>query len=103
MLRPLMAKIRIHRDEEIDKVFPGRVVMRVAMTVASGGRHELEIANPRGHSKNPMDDGELGDKFRCMAEPLLGKDRSAAALELLWRIEREASLGRLFTLLEAEG
>ncbi len=102
-LRPLMAKIRIHPDEEIDKVFPGRVEMRIAVTVASGGRHEIEIVNPRGHAKNPMDDGELGDKFRRMAEPLLGKDRSATALELLWRIEREASLGRLYTLLEAEG
>ncbi len=102
-LRPLMAKIRIHRDEEIDKVFPGRVLMRVAVTATDGRRHDLDIVNPRGHSRNPMDEGEIGEKFRRMAEPLLGQDRSAAALELLWSVEREATLGRLYALLETQG
>jgi 2-methylcitrate dehydratase len=101
-LRPLMAKIAVHRDEEIDKVYPGRVVMRVAATSADGRRHDLEIANPRGHPLNPMNDGEISEKFMRLAEPVLGQARSAAALELAWTVEREPSVARLFTLLESE-
>jgi 2-methylcitrate dehydratase len=102
-LRPLLAKIRVHRDEEIDKVFPGRVLMRVALATGAGARHEIEIADPRGHPKNPMDDGELSQKFLRMAAPLLPQAKAEAALAMLWQIEREASLAPLFTLLEAEG
>ena len=99
-LRPLMAKIRVHRDEEIDKVYPAKVLMRVAATSIAGRRHDIEIADPRGHPRNPMDDGEIADKFKRLAEPALGKARSEAALEALWNVEREPAVGRVLDLLE---
>jgi 2-methylcitrate dehydratase len=102
-LRPLMAKIRVERDEAIDKVYPARVLMRVAATGADGRRHDIEIADPRGHPLNPMDDGEISAKFMRLAEPALGKARSEAALALLWAVERKTSVERLFALLEGEG
>lgn len=101
-LRPLMAKIKVHRDEAIDQVYPAQVLMRVAATGLGGRRHDIEISNPRGHPANPMDDGEIARKFLRLAGPALGKARSEAALELLWTIEREPGVGRLFALLERE-
>jgi 2-methylcitrate dehydratase len=98
-----MAKIRVHRDEAIDQVYPAKVVMRVAATSIAGRRHEIEIADPRGHARNPMDDGEIADKFKRLAEPVLGTARSEAALAALWNAEREPAAGRLLDLIEIEG
>ncbi|HXQ53108.1 MAG TPA: MmgE/PrpD family protein [Stellaceae bacterium] len=102
-LRPLMAKIRVHQDAEIDQVYPARVLMRAKATDAAGRAESIEIANPRGHVANPMTDAETEAKFMHLAEPELGKAKSAAVLDMLWHIERESSLGRLYDLLEFDG
>jgi len=94
-LRPLMAKIRVHQDATIDKLYPASVVMRV--NAAAGGRvHAVEIAEPRGYCQNPMDDAEIAAKFRTLAVPALGPQRAEDALALLWSVEREGDTSRLF-------
>jgi 2-methylcitrate dehydratase len=102
-LRPLMARIRVHEDEEIEKVHPARVVMRVEATDEAGRAHRIKIVNPRGHPANPMTDAEIEAKFKRLAEPALGASRAAAALDILWHLEREPGLGRLYDLLEFDG
>jgi 2-methylcitrate dehydratase len=99
-LRPLMVKITVRQDDEIDRLHPARVLLKVAARDTGGATHRVAIADPRGHPANPMSDAEIADKFLCLAEPALGKARAAAALEALWRIEREPRAARLFDLVE---
>jgi 2-methylcitrate dehydratase len=99
-LRPLMAKITVRRDDEVDRLYPTRVLLRVTARDTSGGTRTIEITDPRGHPANPMSDAETADKFLRLAEPALGPGNAAAALETLWHIEREAGVARLFDLLE---
>lgn len=98
-LRPLMAKIAVRQDDAVEKLFPAAVVMRVTATSRAGKEHFIEIVDPRGNPRNPMDDGEIADKFLRLAVPALGKDKAEAALAMLWRIERETSLAPLFRLI----
>jgi 2-methylcitrate dehydratase len=99
-LAPLMAKIAVRHDETLDKDYPDPVVMRVEAKDDAGMAHAIEIVNPRGHFRNPMDDAEISAKFLRMAEPLLGRAKADAALVALWQIEREANLERLFRLID---
>jgi 2-methylcitrate dehydratase len=98
-LRPLMAKISVREDAEINARFPAAVIMRVKATATSGRVHAIEIVDPRGHPRNPMDDDEIAAKFRALAVPVLGEAQTAQALETLWSIEREADVKRLYRLL----
>lgn len=102
-LRPIMAKISVRQDDAVEKLYPGKVVMRVAATDRAGRVHPIEIAEPRGYPRNPMDDGEIAAKFLGLAEPALGKARAAEALKRLWSLEHEASVGGLFRLIDLEG
>ncbi len=99
-LRPLMAKIRVRQDEAIEQRFPAAWVMLVTATDHSGGKHQVEIVDARGHPRNPMSDAEIVAKFRALAEPALGPARVTEALEALWAIERETSAGRVLDLLD---
>jgi 2-methylcitrate dehydratase len=94
-LRPLMAKITVAHDKEIDRLYPHRVLFRAEAESLAGEKTTIEISDPRGHPLNPMDDGEIAAKFLALAEPALGPARAADALESLWQVEREASTKRL--------
>jgi 2-methylcitrate dehydratase len=89
-LRPLMAKISVREDAEIEKRFPEVVALRVTAT-ANDGRSlaPIEISNPKGHDRNPMTAEDVGVKFRTLAEPMLGTAGAAAAWEH-WRSIRRA-------------
>ena len=87
-----MAKISVAKDDAIDAVYPGRVILRLTVRRKSGASAAIEIVNPRGHAQNKMDDGEITAKFTALAEPVLGPERAADALEQLWRMERAPSV-----------
>jgi 2-methylcitrate dehydratase len=99
-LRPLMAKTTVRADAAIEKLYPGTVVLRVTATDRAGRTHAIEIADPCGYPRNPMDDGEIAAKFLGLAEPALGTARAAAALEALWSAERAPSAARLLRLVD---
>jgi 2-methylcitrate dehydratase len=84
MIRPLMAKIGVHEDATIEARYPKEVVMRVEVTATNGTRRHIEIVDPRGDNRNPMNDQEIDVKFRALADPVLGADQATAALAA-WR------------------
>jgi 2-methylcitrate dehydratase len=102
-LRPLMAKITVRQDAEVEALFPAQTMMRVAATDRAGRTHRVEIVNPRGHPRNPMDDGEIAAKFLALADPTLGKAQAGEALAALRAIEREPTAARVFGLLVPAG
>lgn len=98
-LRPIMAKIRVFEDPEISKLVPGTVINRITAKDTSGRVETIEIVNPRGHMKNPMNDDDTSAKFLRLAEPAIGKDRASELLDALWRLETIADAPGLFALL----
>jgi 2-methylcitrate dehydratase len=85
-LRPLMAKIKVTVDEEIERVLAETVILRVRVTARDGTRYDAEVINPLGHPDNPMRDEHINQKFLGLAEPVLGERRSREALDAWWHV-----------------
>ncbi len=83
-LRPLMNKIRVRDDAAMNALYPDTVAMSVEAITTGERRLAYEQRDPLGHSRNPLQDQDVRAKFLGIAEPVLGADRAAAALERWW-------------------
>jgi 2-methylcitrate dehydratase len=61
-------------------------------------RHKVRVEYHRGHSKNPMTDGEMEEKFRGLAKKHLKADRVDALLKLLWSLDSQPKIDPLLAL-----
>jgi len=77
-----------------------RMVLRVTATAADGREHKVEIVDPLGHPDNPMQDKDIEEKFRAMAEPVIGSDRCRRSLDALWKTRDADNIGALFAMLD---
>jgi 2-methylcitrate dehydratase len=98
-LRPLMQKIKVIPDDEIEALLPQKTLIRVVAMAVDGTRHVIEIANPLGHPDNPMQDGHIEEKFITLTEPVLGS-RAAMALQRWWSVRDAPGVAELLHLLD---
>ena len=99
-LRPLMAKIKVTVDEDIDAAAAERVIMRVAVTLEDGTTEQVEVVNPLGDPRNPMNDDDIAAKFLALGGPIIGEARCREALDALWRAESAPELAPLLARLD---
>jgi 2-methylcitrate dehydratase len=86
-IRPLMNKIRVHIDDEVNALYPGVVAMKVKATTKDGQTISIFPRNPLGHTNNPMKDQDVRDKFTRTVEPVYGKEKTARVLDRWWNIK----------------
>jgi 2-methylcitrate dehydratase len=101
-IRPLMNKIRVRIDDEIDAIYPGVVAMKVRAATERGQVIELLPRDPLGHTNRPMQDNDVRAKFTDNSEPVLGAEETALILEEWWKIFdlSAAGLSRALDLLD---
>jgi 2-methylcitrate dehydratase len=99
-LRPLMQKIKVIPDDEIEALLPGKTLLRVVATANDGTRHSVEVANPLGHPDNPMQDRHIEEKFVALAKPVIGIERCRMVLDRWWRVESSDDVSALMQLLD---
>jgi 2-methylcitrate dehydratase len=97
-LRPLMAKIKVTVDDDIEAVQAERVIMRIAIRAKDGQVFESEIVNPKGHPDNPMNDADVEDKFTTLAAPRIGAARCREVLDRWWKADSAPDMGALIAL-----
>lgn len=68
--------IALVEDPTYNARFPAERWAHVAFTLNDGRRLLSEPAIARGNPENPLSDAELRDKYRLLAEPLLGQARA---------------------------
>jgi 2-methylcitrate dehydratase len=85
-IRPLMNKIRVHVDDEVNSMYPGVVAMKVRARANDGRVIELFHRDPLGHTNNPMKDEDVRTKLTENSEPVLGAEQTAAILDEWWKI-----------------
>ena len=85
-LHPLMNKIRVYLDNEVDAIYPKTVSMKITATKQDGSVIELWPRDPLGHPNNPMGDDEVRSKFVQTVEPVYGKEKTARVLDRWWKI-----------------
>ena len=86
-IRPLMNKIHIHLDDEVNSIYPSVVAMKVKVTTKDGRIISIFPRDPLGHTNNPMQDQDIRDKFIRTVEPVYGKEKTARVLERWWNIK----------------
>jgi len=77
----LLPGVTLAEDTEFSRRFPAQRWARVRLTLADGRSFVSEPTRDRGNPENPLSDDELRAKYRELATPVLGAERSA-------RIER---------------
>lgn len=98
-LLELVAKVKVHRDAELNQRYPAGIPNRITVTKKDGKRFVREVEFPRGHARNPMTDAEVEHKFRTLAEPRYGKKTADKVLAACWELEKAKSAGELVGLL----
>jgi 2-methylcitrate dehydratase len=101
-LRPLMRKIQVREDDAINALYPHTVAMTVEATTVDGRLIAYQPRDPLGHGKNPLRDEDVQTKFRGVAEPVLGPERAAAALNRWWDLRTTADLSGALDLLDVD-
>jgi 2-methylcitrate dehydratase len=101
-LRPLMAKIRVRIDEEVDARYPETVSMKVDAKTSDGKSYTYSPRDPLGHNKNPMQDKDIKAKFLGVGAPVLGSARASAALERWWDLPHISDISEALALLDVE-
>ena len=97
-LRPLMQKIRVYLNKEVDAIYPKTISMKIRATKNDSCVITLWPRDPLGHVNKPMGDKEVSEKFLRTVEPIYGAEKSARVLGR-WRNIKDASAGDLANLL----
>ena len=95
----VMDAIELIEDPAYTAMFPWTMACRFEITLRDGRTVTVHGENPKGHPRNTLSDGEIEDKFLRQASPRIGDRQAADVLDLVWNLEREASLDRLFDLM----
>jgi len=78
-------------DVELSRRFPAERWARVRVALADGRTLVSQPAQARGGAENPLPDGELEEKYRALAEPVLGAERAARIERSIARLPRDAA------------
>ena len=72
---------------------------RLIAPFAHGGeRSTIEVEHAGGTPQNPLSDEQLVDKFRALADPVLGAERAANLVSRLWSVGDAADVGEIVKL-----
>ena len=82
-------------DAELDAAFPGQRAARVEIRLRDG--RVLSCLQPfrKGDPEAPLSDRELEQKYRELADPVLGSEAAGALLEKLYRLDELPGLETL--------
>jgi 2-methylcitrate dehydratase PrpD len=67
----------------------------VQVAESNGNTFEQNLSAPRGSPNEPMTDDQVIDKFRMLAEPVIGKDHTERAIDDVTAIEKMTDVSAL--------
>jgi 2-methylcitrate dehydratase len=94
--------IQLVEDPAFTDAFPWSMSCRFELELKDGRRLDVVGDRPKGHPGNPLSDEELSAKFLAQAEPRLGSARAQELHDLIWSLDAETSLNRLFTMMQVQ-
>lgn len=68
----------LSETHEFSRRFPAERLARVCVALRDGRTLNSEPTRDRGNPDNPLSDAELRDKYRELATPVLGRERTTA-------------------------
>ena len=90
-VRRLLGVTSLTEDAGFSSRFPAERWARVCLTLRDGRTLTSEPARARGNPENPHTDDELRDKYRALAEPVLGARRTARIEQAVGALARDSA------------
>jgi 2-methylcitrate dehydratase len=102
-LRPLMKKISISCDEELEARFrkTREVGARITIKLKDGQTLVEEVWHPRGSVENPMTDAEINTKFDSMIKRVLPDSEGRRLRDMLWNLDQLGPVSEFTGMLRA--
>ncbi len=97
-LAALMQKVKVYERAELSSRYPECSPCRVTVRLASGETLVDEVQYPKGHSKNPVDDAQLDEKFRMLFAEYGGAGQCERILQALWRLDTAPDVAEMVKL-----
>ncbi|MDR7417883.1 MAG: MmgE/PrpD family protein [Armatimonadota bacterium] len=85
-IRGLMSRTRVVEDPALTALYPTGIPTVVEVREITGRVRSARLDFPPGHSRNPLTDAQIDEKFRRLAAPILGRE-TQAALSALWELD----------------
>ena len=101
-IRAQLKKVKVVADPEIEKVFPALQRVVVTIRAVDGKEFTRQLDYPKGDPRNPLSDKEVEEKFAALAEGVLSPARQRQVIEAVWKLEKQASVGDLMRMLQAD-
>jgi len=105
-VRSLLDKITVEEGEEATRLFfssKGYVIRATVDIVTNDGKTFTEqIDYPKGHEQDPFTDEELKGKFRTLALPVLGTQKTEKVIAIVDKLEELDRIGKLTNLLRGK-
>lgn len=86
-LRAVMARVSLEIDDGCQVAFPQARSARVEIETTDGRVFSHFAPTRKGDPDAPLSDAELADKYRDLAEPVIGADGAGEFLDKLWRLD----------------
>jgi 2-methylcitrate dehydratase len=92
----LIDKVTLTGDPDLDKFRPAGIS---EIITKDGQEYRLQVNHPRGHTRNPMKDEEIIDKFISMASAYMKDDHINQIIETVFDLENMDNAGKLTELM----
>jgi len=101
-IRAQLNKIVVTADPEIERLFPAlqRVIVRIHTIDGREFMHQLDY--PKGDPRNPLSDREVEEKFEALAAPVMPREARRRAIDAIWNLEKQKSVGELMKLFKTD-
>jgi 2-methylcitrate dehydratase PrpD len=99
-LVPLIERVTLAPDDELNELHPPHWPARARITLLDGRTFEARLSDPRGNPDDPPTWDELAEKFRRVVSGILSDPDTSRALDVIADLEGLDDLrvlGRLFT------
>lgn len=63
----LSSKVKVHRDEDLEAVYPAKTSSRVVITLTDGSTMVKQVDIPKGDPRDPMEAGDISAKLHQFA------------------------------------
>ena len=98
-LLDLVGRVKVVRNRELSQIYPNAVANIVTLELRDGRRLHHRVDHASGHARNPMSDDRVEEKFRRLADPIVGVLAARRIVEWAWTMEGSNDVRELPPLL----
>jgi 2-methylcitrate dehydratase PrpD len=99
LVRSVAAKVRVKEDPLYTSMTPAKRPARVIVKTGQGQVYTAQVEGSGGGPEAPLSMEKIQEKFRSLAEPVIGKDQADAVIEKVERLEGVKDIRDLTRLL----